>query len=58
MPGDVQVGDGEMFLLWKSGDAVAQAAQGGGGVTIPRGVLKPRRCGTEGTWASGHGGEE
>ena len=27
-----------MFLLWKSGDAVAQAAQGGGGVTIPRGV--------------------
>ncbi len=25
-----------------------QAAQGGGGVTIPRGVQEPRVCGTEG----------
>jgi len=49
----VQVGYWETFLLWKSGDALAQAAQGGGGVTIPGGVHGPRRCGTEvyGQWA-------
>ena len=34
------------------GDAVAQAAQGGGGVTVPGGVPEPCGCGTEG---SGHG---
>ena len=27
---------------------MAQAAQGGGGVTVPRGVQETRRCGTEG----------
>ena len=31
----------------KSGAAVAQAAQGGGGVTIPGGVPEPCGCGTE-----------
>jgi len=31
-----------------SGEAVAQAAQGGGGVTIPGGVQELSRCGTEG----------
>ena len=31
----------------KSGEALAQAAQGGGGVTIPGGVQKLWRCGTE-----------
>ncbi len=36
-----------------SGAAVAQAAQGGGGVTVPGGVQEPWRCGTEGRgqWA-------
>ena len=29
-------------------DAVAQAAQGGGGVTAPGGVHEPGGCGTEG----------
>ena len=35
------------------GQAVAQAAQGGGGVTAPGGVQEPQSCGTEGCgqWA-------
>jgi len=33
-PGEVQVGLKKEFLLRKSGDALEQAAQGGGGVTI------------------------
>ena len=37
----------------KSGEAVAQAAQGGGGVTVPGDVQEPCGCGTEGTWAVG-----
>ena len=43
----------EKFLLRKSGQALAQTAQGGGGVTIPGGVQKQWRCGTEGCgqWA-------
>ena len=32
----------------KCGEAVAQAAQGGGGVTVPGGVEEPCGCGTEG----------
>ena len=41
------------LLLRKSGEAVAQAAQGGGGVTVPGGVPEPCGCGTEGRgqWA-------
>jgi len=41
------------FLLQKSSEAVAQAAQEGGRVTIPRGVQEPCGCGTEGhgQWA-------
>jgi len=35
---------------------VAQAAQGGGGVTVPGGVPEPCGCGTE-DMASGHGGD-
>ena len=35
-------------LISKSGAAVAQAAQGGGAVTIPGGVQELWRCGTEG----------
>ena len=34
-------------LLRKSVEAVAQAAQGGGVVTIPGGLLEKGRCGTE-----------
>ena len=42
-----------LFLLRKSGEALAQAAQGGGGVALPGGVQGSRRCGTEvcGQWA-------
>ena len=52
-PGELQIGYEEKLLLQKSGEAVAQAAQGGGGVTIPGGVPEMRRCGTEGhgQWA-------
>ena len=38
MSGEVQVGYQEKFLLRKSGNALEQAAQGSGGVTIPGGV--------------------
>ena len=38
----------ETFLLRRSGEALAQAAQGGGGVTIPGDVQEKGRCGTEG----------
>jgi len=43
----------EKLLLRRNGEAVAQAAQGGGGVTVPGGVQEPCRCGTEGRgeWA-------
>jgi len=43
----------EQFLLSKSSEAVAQAAQGGGAVTVPGGVEEPCGCGTEGRgqWA-------
>lgn len=37
-----QVGYYETFILWKYGNARAQAAQGGGGICIPEGV---RSCG-------------
>ena len=56
MPGGVQVGYGEKCILRKSGAAVAQAAQGGGAVTIPGGVPEPCGCGTEDV-VSGHGGD-
>ena len=36
------------FFLRKSGEAVAQAARGGGGVTIPGGDQESCGCGTEG----------
>ena len=41
MPGEVQAEYLKKFLLSKSGEAVAQAAQGGGAVTVPE-VLKSR----------------
>ena len=37
----------------QSGEAVAQAAQGGGGVTVPEGVQEPWRCSTEGRGEDG-----
>ena len=39
MTREVQVGNGETFLLRKSGQALERVAQGGGGVTV-LGVLK------------------
>ena len=47
-PRDIQVGYQETFLLQKSGEALAQAAQGGRGVIVPAGVQELWRCGTEG----------
>ena len=49
----VQVRYLEEFFPRKSGEAVAQAAQGGGGVTVHGGVQEPWRCGIEGCgqWA-------
>jgi len=44
------------FWMIKTGAAVAQAAQGGGGVTVPGGVPEPCGCGTEDV-VSGHGGD-
>ena len=44
------------MLLQKSGAAVAEAAQGGGGVTVPGGVPELCGCGTE-DMVSGHGGD-
>ena len=44
----IRVGYYEISLLSKNGDAVAQTAQRGGGVTIPRGVQELYGCGTEG----------
>ena len=41
-------------LLRRSGAAVAQAAQEGGGVTVPGGVPELCGCGTEDV-VSGHG---
>ena len=38
----------QKFLLGKSSQALAQAAHGGLGVTIPGGVQEKVRCGTEG----------
>jgi len=37
-PGDIQFGYEKQFLLRKSGDALEQAAQGDGGVTVPGSV--------------------
>ena len=45
---EVQIRYQEKFLLHQSGDALAQAAQGSGGVTVPGGVQEPWRSGTEG----------
>jgi len=38
----------------KSGWALAQAAQGGGGVTVPGSVQEPQRCSTEGCGLMGN----
>jgi len=51
----VLVGYQETFLHCKSGQALDQAAQGGGGVPIPGGVQKPCGCGTLGHGLAGMG---
>ena len=51
-----KVGYQEKFLLRNNGEALEQAAQGGGGVTIPGGVQVLRKR-TDGKWFSGHGGD-
>lgn len=51
----------QKFLLWKSGGALVQTAQGGaGGVTVPGGDPELWRCDTQGrgpeqshTWVDG-----
>lgn len=43
-----QDGYWEIFIFRKNGDAVAEAAWGGGGVTIPVGIQELWRCGSEG----------
>ena len=48
VPEEVQVGYLEKFLLKKSSEALEGAAQGGGRVTILRGVEETCGCGTEG----------
>jgi len=35
------------WIIKNSGEALEQAAQGGGGVTVPGGIQELRRCGTE-----------
>jgi len=53
--GEVQVGHWEKCLYWKSGQALAQAAQGSGGVPIPGGVHTVGMWHL-GTWVSRHWG--
>ena len=48
MPGDFQVEYLEKILLRKYGEALAQAARGGGGVTVPGGVQELWKCSTDG----------
>jgi len=38
----------EKFIFWKCGETLAQAAQGGGGITISGSYQEMWRCGTEG----------
>lgn len=45
--GEVQVGYEEKFLLRKRCEALEQAAQEGGAVTIPEGIQEKGVCGTE-----------
>jgi len=42
-----QDGYQEILIFRRNGDALAQAAQGGGGVTIPGGAQELWSCGTE-----------
>jgi len=53
VPREVQVGCLEKFILCYSGDALEQAAQGGGGVTNRGDIQEPWRCGTGRIWLVG-----
>ena len=44
MPEEAEVGYQERSILQKSGQALEQAAQGVGGVTVPVGVQETVRC--------------
>ena len=46
MPGEIKIGYLEK-LFQKSDEALKQAAQGGGGITVPGSVQEPYRCGTK-----------
>lgn len=48
MPGEIQVGCSKKFLLSKSDEALEQASQGGGEVTVLEGFQEKSNCGTEG----------
>ena len=50
VPGEVQGGDEETFLLRKSSQALGRVAQGGGGVTDSGGVQRKVGCGA---WGQG-----
>lgn len=52
-PEEVQLGYEEQFLFRKRGNALAQAARGGGGVTVP---VKERGDVVMKDMVSGHGG--
>ena len=56
-PGEIQVEYQERFLLLKSGQVLERAAQGGGGVTILKGVQEMFRCGTKGKQWGNIGGD-
>ena len=43
----------KIYILRKSGQALARAAQGGGRVTVPGGVQGKGKCGTEGCGLGG-----
>jgi len=47
MPGELQVGYWEKFLLRRSAEVLEQGAQRGGGVTIPASFQQEDRCHTE-----------
>ena len=56
MPGEIQVGYKEKFILWKSDEVLELTAQGGGWVTIPGNIQETSRCGSKGQGVLGNVG--